>query len=690
MVLGWAGFWGAVYAWPYPKNLGHPPAAATWLEDRNGVALAAFVADDDQWQLPLTAEEINPHLVRAIIAVEDRRFYEHAGVDWPAATVALWQNMKSLRIVRGASTLTMQVERLRDPQPRSWFGKIEQAIRACQIERGVAGAPHLTKNELLLEYINRAPFGGNLIGAGAASWRYFGKPCKELSLGQCALFAGLPQSPNRFRPDRFPERAAKRRDFVLDRMLACNFITADEAAEARREPLDAAWRPLPQVRPAGHPGADGALPTLAWLGQQRAGTRTRVTLDSRVQQQALAAVQDQLRGASQSVTSAAVVILDVPTGEVLAAVSVAADAADVDLTRSARSSGSALKPFIYAAAFESGDISPASVLEDSPHAWAGYVPSNYDKDFRGPLTAAEALAESRNIPAMVVLARSGIPHAVGIMNAAGLRSIADTNRYGLSLAIGGAEVTPLELAEGYATLARGGVHRSATFLVPETGSTLVADSAPVLPAWACWQTLHALALDSRTEALCPTAVKTHVAWKTGTSNGFRDAWCAATTRQHTVVAWLGNAKGGPGDATLTGTQAAAPLALRLIAALDGGQPDWPIAESPYIATRDRPGSAGFAKTVAAVISAPPLSIVSPAPNQEIVLTSDDPANRQLIALSSVGGHGGTWWFVDDEPVAKSNAAEAARATWWVPVAGSHEIRIVDAAGHAAKVHIRVR
>ncbi len=709
ILLAWAAFWIAVYCWPYPRGLEIPPAAGTFLEDRHGVPLAAFVANDDQWQLPLAADEVSPHLVHAVIAAEDRRFYDHTGVDWQAVAAAALQDVRACRIVRGASTLTMQLERLRDPQPRSWAGKLLQAVRACQIERGAAGAGRLTKDAILLEYLNRAPFGGNLIGAGAASWRYFGKPCRELSLGQAALLAGLPQSPNRFRPDRFPDRAAARRDFVLDRMVACGFITPAQSAEARREPLDAAWRPLPQTRTPvgpGQPAADGALPTLAWLGQLRAGAITRLTLDTRLQQQACTAARDQLRALAPSgITSAAVVILDTPTAEVRAAVSLGDDTPDLDLTRSPRSSGSTLKPFIYAVAFDSGEITPASILDDSPHAWAGYVPSNFDRDFMGPLSAAEALADSRNIPAMVVLARTGLPRAVGLMNAAGLRSIADGGdpaRYGLSLAIGGADVTPLELAEAYATLARGGIHRPATFLPPahDTRSATAADGAEsetlederrVLPAWACWQTLHALALDARTARLCPDAVRTHVAWKTGTSSGLRDAWCAAVTPAHTVVVWVGRAQGGPGASALTGTEAAAPLALNLIASLDAphspgeAAPDWPRKPAPINPPPPPPSPPprppprrppSSPPPHASPSSPPPPAAKSSSSPRSIPTASGSPCNPPAAPAPA----GGSW---TTRPPAPAQA-------WWSPTPGTHEIRVVDAAGHAAAVTIRVR
>ena len=175
--------------WPYPVGIDQPPHCSTLLEDRTGVSLAALTSEDGQWHMPLADDQINPHLLEAMVAVEDSRFYEHGGVDWRSAAMAAWQDFRGLHIRRGASTITMQVQRLRFPKPRSFFNKFEQSVRAAQIEK------HQTKRQILVEYVNRAPFGGNLIGAGAASWRYFGRPCTQLSLAESALLAGLPQSP---------------------------------------------------------------------------------------------------------------------------------------------------------------------------------------------------------------------------------------------------------------------------------------------------------------------------------------------------------------------------------------------------------------------------------------------------------------------------------------------------------------
>ena len=672
-LLAFLAFCSAVRWWPYPVGLDKAPAPGTWIEDRNGRPLAAFVAENDQWHLPLKPDQFSPHLLKAIVAVEDHRFFHHCGVDWSAIGAACWQNLTALRVRRGASTVTMQVQRLRDPRPRTLATKVVEAVRACQLEQRHG------KQALLGEYLNRAPFGGNLVGAGAASWRYFGRACRDLSLGQAALLAGLPQNPHRFRPDQSPQRTLARRNHVLNRMLACGMITPTQHDHAQNEPLDAVWRPLPQTCVA------GALPTLAWLAERNPGRTTTATLDAAIQRQvAMAAVEQLKQLAASGVSAAAVVVLDTPTAECLAAASLSHDAADVDLTRRARSTGSVLKPFIYAAAFEAGICTAKTVLRDSPAAWPGYVPANYDHQFRGELTAAEALAESRNIPAMILLANVGVSRAIGAMEAVGLRTLARSpQRYGVSLAIGGAEATPQEVAEAYATLARGGIHAPVRF-VRSCDDCGISDLKSQIPnSSACWQTLHALNASERTAAICPEAADLRVAWKTGTSSGHRDAWCAAVTPRRTVVVWLGNATGQASE-SLVGAEAAAPLTLRLIASLDHGGESWPAVDVPATPLtlaqnnhRVRPPSQQ-------------LTLVSPADRQEIVFSADEPVGRQQVSFKAAGRRAEKcplWWFVDGQPIAVASLADQ---VWWSPTPGTHEVRVASADGQAAMARIRVR
>jgi len=672
-LLGAGAFFAAVQWLPYPEPISNP-TPSTILTDRQGVELAALVSPDGQWRMPLSRQQISPHLLNAIVAVEDSRFYEHHGVDWRCVAAAAWEDLRHLRIRRGASTITMQVQRLRSPAERSFTNKILQAVRARQAER------RQTKTDILVEYVNRAPFGGNLTGAGAASWRYFGRPCRDLSLAEAALLAGLPQSPNRLRPDRHPQLAQSRRDHVLDRMLECGFITKSQRDEAAREPVNAKWRQLPQDRANNTPPTDGAMPTLLTLTTHHPGQTISTTLDATFQRQTMNAAREQLNILQPSgIGAAAVVVIDNATGQCRAAISLGDKDIRIDLTRRPRSTGSTLKPFIYAAAFDAAICSPRTVLADNQISWAGYEPSDYDREYRGPLTAAEALAESRNIPAMRVLARVGVQNAIALMDAAGLHSLAhDPNRYGLTLAIGGAEATPLEIAQAYSSLARGGEVIPVTFvpadIIPQT------PHARFVRPDACWQVLAALSEPARTRAVSPEAIDTHVAWKTGTSSAHRDAWCAAVTRKLTIIVWLGNT-GGDGSPALVGQESAAPLAQRLIAMFDPKDDPWPIvreSSETKIALRESPSESG-------------LVIRSPSPNQQIVLESDVPSDKQRVALIAARNSKGTsqklWWFVDDHEFATSTETQK---LWWQPTPGDHEIRALNETGQSAAVKVRVR
>ena len=634
--------------------------------DRNRQPLAAFVADDGQWRIPIEVDDVSPNLQLALVAVEDGRFYAHHGVDWwSMADALLQQATHPLTRRRGASTITMQVQRLREPAARNLMTKLREAVAAGQIER------RLTKSQILLEYINRAPFGGNLVGAEAASEKYFGRSCKQLSLGQAALLAGIPQSPNRLRPDRFPERARVRRNHVLDRMVACGFITQPLRDEAAAEQIEVSWHAAPQSSGA----SSGVIPTLWTLKPARSKCVT--TIDAATQRQTYAALSQQLTNlGSTNIDAAAAVVLDTSTSEILASVSIQTSGRQgADLTRRRRSSGSTLKPFIYAAGFDAGIIGPKSVLDDSPAAWPGYQPNDFDRAFRGQLSAEEALGESRNIPAMLVLERVGIEPAAGVMAAAGMSQLADSpERFGLTLAVGGAEVSATELAESYAALARGGVAKPACMLLGGQRSK----PARIFSAGSCWQVLNALSNSDRTRSVAPEALRTHVAWKTGTSSGRRDAWCAAVTRTRTIVVWFGNVRGG-GSASLVGQDAAAPVALRLMGALSPSQEPWPTAPNATrqsLAERSDSGS---------------LVIKSPSPGAEIVLSSDLPRDHQRVLLdaSARGGQQSPalWWFVDDQPVAKSATTGTA---WWNASPGTHVVRVLDSNLHTATARIMVR
>ncbi len=653
----------------YPTAAVRPIGSSTWITDRDGNPLAEFVTGDG-WSKPLTQSQVNPRLLEAIVAVEDGQFYEHAGVNWRSLAAAAWEDLTSLHFHRGASTITMQLHRLRVGADHSLATKLSQIVRARQIEET------LSKPQILLEYVNRAPFGGNIVGAGAASERYFGKPCANLSLAQAALLAGLPQNPQRLRPDRFPQQAKLRRDHVLDRMLALNMINADEYRQAKDEPV--AVRPLSSQK---NPPA--LVPTLERLARAYPGRSIQSTIDPAIEQQASTAAMAELDlHRLDGVEAAAVVVLDSNSGDVLASVSICESSPSLDLTCCARSSGSAIKPFIYATAFEDGLCQPDSLVNDQPVVWEDYAPRNFDRRFDGTMPASHALAASRNIPAIQLLADAGTSHVLSGMRDAGLHSLTKTSqRYGLSLAIGGAEVTPMDLATAYATLARSGEY------VPSRLTTLASLRAPrhCVSRDSAGGTLRSLSDADRTRQLCPEAAAMNVAWKTGTSSGRRDAWCAAVSRTRVVVVWMGNSR-GEGSSSLVGITAAAPLALRLIAAIepDKEKLPWWQASAAHRAANTR--EIGWT-------SGEELRILSPTPGVDVVRMPDLPISAQRIPLRAAtsAAKAGTsctcWWFVDDQLI---GTAEGAETVWWSPSVGAHRIRVVDSAAHAAATNIAVR
>ena len=379
-------------------------------------------------------------------------------------------------------------------------------------------------------------------------------------------------------------------------------------------------------------------------------------------------------------------MLDTANARCLAAVSLGPKGSKIDLTRRPRSTGSTLKPLIYAAAFDAGICTPDTILNDAPSAWAGYAPSDYDKEFKGPISAANALAESRNIPALCVLKEIGVEPAIEIMQAAGLRSLGrQPERYGLSLAIGGAEATEMEIAEAYATLARGGIARQVKFSTTNSAPSISPSSEGrhIFRESACWQTMTALSDFDRTAAVCREAANRHVAWKTGTSSGHRDAWCAAATPSFTVVVWLGN-ETGSGSASLVGAEAAAPIALRLISSFESsGNRPWPVTDAMASNPIPRIGNDQ--------LQVPRVTLIAPGNGQTYLLDDAVPLDRQRIAMKAVtrGQSSGTriWWFVDG---AALGAGESGKTNWWTPTRGSHEIRAVDECGRSATATIDVR
>ncbi len=548
---------------PFPLD-GLERTPATLVVDRRGEPLRLFLPADGIVRLPVALEEVSADMRRALVASEDRWFRHHPGVNPLALARALAQNLRAGRVVSGASTLPMQLARLAEPRPRTLWAKAIEAFRALQLER------RFGKDELLELYLNRAPFGGPIEGIGAAAWLHFGKGPGELSLGEAALLTALPRAPAAYDPARHPEPARRVRNRVLAQLGARGVFTAEEVARARRQPIPSERRPLPFLAPH---FAELALARSAHEPRHAVVTE----LDAGIQRAAEALVASRVAGLRQrGIGNAAVVVIENDTRAVRALVG-SADFFDaerpgqVNGALARRSPGSALKPFLYALAFDLGESAPEAWLLDVPTDFAGWAPENYDGTYLGRVTAREALARSLNVPAARLLARVGLERFLHLLRAGGLRSLDRTaTAYGLPLVLGGGEVRLLELTNLYATLARGGAHREPRLLpgpvAPErrlfssgaaalTTRVLTTVERPDLPqAWP-------FARDAPT-----------VAWKTGTSYGHRDAWAVGFSRHFAVGVWVGNLDGAPRPG-ISGSEHAAPLLFDLFRAVEpeGGE-----------------------------------------------------------------------------------------------------------------------
>ena len=551
-------------AWPLPDEVARPgPVPGLVLEDRYGRVLRTTRAPDGSRGGWLPLAEIDPELIQAFIAAEDRRFFDHRGVDLRAAVRAARDNLAARRIVAGGSTITMQLARMLRPMPRTWLGKARQALWALRIEA------HLDKPAILEAYLNRVPLGQAAVGVEAASQLYFGASAAELSLGQAALLAALARAPSRDNPLVAPERARERRARVLDRMVALGYARQEDAARAADEPVLGAGAESRFLAPH--------FTTYVLLREGAAphGVR-RTTLDLDLQTALEAEVRHTVHHLrDRAARHAAVVVLDNATGGVLAWVGSpdfwADTAGQVDMVVSPRQPGSALKPFLYGLAFDHG-YSPATVLPDVPRTFmtstGPYSPQNYDRKFRGPVRLREALASSYNVVAVELAERLGAGALLATLHDAGFASLTrSADHYGLGLALGNGEVTLLELANAYRGIANGGVWRPVTWFLDEAAANAAAADGGrrFMSAGAAALVLDILSdpvaripgfgVGSALDLPFPAAAKT------GTSRHFTDNWAVATTANFTVAVWVGNFSGRPMQG-VSGITGAGPLLHR--------------------------------------------------------------------------------------------------------------------------------
>lgn len=561
-----------------PSPLFQKPLS-TVLEDRKGDLLGARIAEDGQWRFP-PSDSLPTKYEHCVVTFEDKRFWYHPGVDPISLARAFWLNLKSGRVVSGGSTLTMQVIRLaRDNPSRTVWEKIVEAFLSTRLELTYS------KKEILCLYASNAPFGGNVVGLEAASWRYYGKRPGLLTWAEAATLSVLPNSPALIHPGRNRAVLLEKRNRLLQKLWEKGLLTASECDYAKEEPLPEQPLPLPQLAP--HLLDRFILEQQKRLGnKQKNRFRLQSSLDKPLQEritEILRRRQELYRG--NDIHNLAAVVLDVSTGEVLAYVGNVVGAGkdhgeSVDVITAPRSTGSILKPYLYALALENGDILPNSLLHDVPTQLGDYRPENYYETYDGAVPARRALIRSLNVPFVLLLQQYGLEKFHFGLQRLGLSTLnKPPAHYGLSLILGGAEANLIDITNTYACMARrlgsfydrNGRYVDDDFRPPsfaevaETRDRIQTSSAQLLSAGSIWYTLEAMREVERPNSAGDWELfraSRQVAWKTGTSFGFRDAWAAGVTPRYAVGVWVGNAD-GEGRPGLLGVEMAAPVLFEI-------------------------------------------------------------------------------------------------------------------------------
>ena len=533
-----------------PRDLFKGTTYSTVVTDRNGALLGARVADDGQWRFP-PCDTLPEKFVKALVEFEDRTFFDHCGVSPRALVRAAIQNIRNGRIVSGGSTLTMQTIRLARNESRTFREKLIEMIWATRLEF------RASKEEILSMYISHAPFGGNVVGLDAAAWRYFGHSADDLSWAESAMLAVLPNAPAMIHLSKGRKTLLDKRNRLLKQLLEKKTIDSSTYELAISEPLPDEPHALPQIAPY----------LVSRFYQERNGEYSRSTINKGIQTQVedLAERWSNEFGRSD-IRNLAILVIDIPSNQVVAYCgNVHFDRKQggnqVDVIQAPRSTGSILKPFLYYAMLQEGSLLPDMLLPDVPVNINGFTPQNFSMQFEGAVPASEALARSLNIPAVTMLQRYGVPKFHSFLQQIGLKTInRSSSHYGLSLILGGAEATLWDVTNAYAMMGRSLLQlpqRSCSLLLPTSRITESTD--PFQPG-AVWQTFDALKEVNRPEEIDWKSIPSMqtIAWKTGTSYGFRDAWAVGVTPRYAVGVWVGNAT-GEGKPGLVGAQTAGPV-----------------------------------------------------------------------------------------------------------------------------------
>ena len=661
-------------AWVY--SLGRPPLGKD-LEtshvvlDREGRLLRAYATSEGRWRLPATEKNVDPRFLKLLFAYEDKRFWTHHGVDIAALARAAFQFATSGHIVSGGSTITMQVARLLEPREhRSIDAKLRQITRALELEHA------LSKEQILSLYLTLAPYGGNLEGIRAASLAYFGKEPRKLSLAEAALLVALPQSPELRRPDRYPQAARAARDRVLDRAAATGVVPRDEIARAKAATVPHERKPLPVLAPHAADQVVAAEPSRRIH---------RLTIDAGLQKTLQELALERARALGPQI-SVAILAVDNETGEVRARVG-SADyfdercAGQVDMTQALRSPGSTLKPFIYGMAFEDGLLHPETLIDDRPVRYGSYTPENFDMTFQGTVTVRRALQMSLNVPAIAVLGKVGVSRLSARLTQTGAALVLPKGEApGLAMGLGGVGVKLTDLVMLYTGLARMG---SAVPLIEREGE-LAQSPRRLLDPVAAWYVGNILIGAPPPDNAMPG----RIAFKTGTSYGYRDAWAVGYDGRMTIGVWVGRADGAPVPG-LYGRGSAAPILFDAFSR--SGNAPVPLPHAPkgavFASTNKLPpplqhfisdGDIGAA-------SDPP-RIMFPPDGARLELTKG--ASPEPVALKITGGAAPLTVMVNGVPL----APQGGRHTLFFEPDGPGFVRltVMDARGSTDSVSVRLQ
>ncbi len=561
----WLTFVAADWFWPLPDP---NRVGSIMILAEDHTPLRAFADKQGVWRYPVSLDEVSPLYIEALLHYEDRWFYWHPGVNPLALGRALWQWLKSGEIISGGSTLTMQVARILDPHERTLGGKFRQVFRALQLEW------HYSKDQILTFYINLAPFGGPIEGVQTASYAWLHKSARNLSHAEAALLAVLPQAPSRLRPDRYPELAQQYRDKVLQRMVDLGVWPQDIVVESRIEPVLIARFQQPQL-------ASLFAQRMKARAQERQQARLQTTLNAHMQW----AVENVVRARLNSLPAKAslgILVMENKTGYVRAYVGSADFASKerfghVDMVQALRSPGSTLKPFLYGMALDDGLIHSASLLSDVPVKLEDYAPRNFFRNFSGPVSVTQALQQSLNVPAVDLLQRVTPAAFVARLRNGGINMVfPEQSEPNMSVILGGAGTRLEELVRGFSALAREGISVAPRFL---PNDPLV--ERHVLSSGAAW------IIQTILQGINPPEGSTNpdnIAWKTGTSYGFRDAWSVGVSDTYTVGIWTGRPDGTPLPGRF-GAYAAGPILFDVFRALPRQSKTLPVRRRPDTVTQ---------------------------------------------------------------------------------------------------------